>query len=655
MNREFLDLYNRELTLFYEQAKEYAEEFPGIAERLGGLTQERMDPMLSGLLEGAAFLAARVQLKLKHEFPEFTNNLLEQVLPGALAPTPSALMAQVKPTYGDPGLRDGKRIAAGSTMDAVYAERDRRISCRFRLSCDVTLFPFEVTRCEYFPAAAPVQALGIPVDGRVASALRITLTHRTTALADEEPQDPAAPSEPTSQFAGCKVNELPFHLIGPDADMIALLEQVLAQRGRIWFRHLDSFGDPVVVEHPSDAIEQTGFRQNERLFPEDTRVFDGFSLLREFHILPQKFCGFRLTGLRPTIQRLKARVVDLVITFTEANARLATAVKADSARLFAAPAVNLFEKITDRLQVKSGLHEYHVVPDRSHPLDFEPHRLLSVHAHRLDGEQEKVEVFPLYGAPIETQSLRSPLYYTTRRLPRRRSNEERRFNQASDYTGTEMYLAITAPLSLAQDERTVELSVRALCSNRHLTEHLPVGQAGTDFRLADDTTLSIICVAGPTKPREPMVSQHRGRSETIATGTSAWQAINLLALNHMGLLDRGAGQDGRMLKETLFLFSDLTDGAAERRIRGIRSIDSRPTVKRVQQKTGTGVARGLEISVLLDEKSFEGSGVYLLGSILDRFFAEYVHINHFTQTVIRSTERGEVTRFPPRVGLRSVM
>ena len=81
MDREFLDLYNRELQLLSEQAREFAEEYPGIAERLGGILEDRTDPMVSGLLEGAAFLAARVQLKLKHEFPEFTNNLLEQLVP----------------------------------------------------------------------------------------------------------------------------------------------------------------------------------------------------------------------------------------------------------------------------------------------------------------------------------------------------------------------------------------------------------------------------------------------------------------------------------------------------------------------------------------------------------------------------------------------
>ena len=60
MNREFLDFYNRELSLLYEQAGEFAEQYPGIAERLGGLVRERADPMVAGLLEGAAFLAARV-------------------------------------------------------------------------------------------------------------------------------------------------------------------------------------------------------------------------------------------------------------------------------------------------------------------------------------------------------------------------------------------------------------------------------------------------------------------------------------------------------------------------------------------------------------------------------------------------------------------
>ena len=80
--------------------------------------------MIAGLLEGAAFLAARVQLKLKHEFPEFTSNLLEQLVPNYLAPTPSALLAKVVPPYRRSGLARGpahRRAAPISTRPIASA------------------------------------------------------------------------------------------------------------------------------------------------------------------------------------------------------------------------------------------------------------------------------------------------------------------------------------------------------------------------------------------------------------------------------------------------------------------------------------------------------------------------------------------------------
>ena len=123
--------------MLYEQAREFAEEYPGIAERLGGLMAERTDPMIAGLLEGTAFLAARVQLKLKHEFPEFTSNLLEQLVPNYLAPTPSAMLVKALPPYSDAELREGYAIARGSYLDATYRERERQIACRYRLCSDI--------------------------------------------------------------------------------------------------------------------------------------------------------------------------------------------------------------------------------------------------------------------------------------------------------------------------------------------------------------------------------------------------------------------------------------------------------------------------------------------------------------------------------------
>jgi type VI secretion system protein ImpG len=90
---------------------------------------------------------------------------------------------------------------------------------------------------------------------------------------------------------------------------------------------------------------------------------------------------------------------------------------------------------------------------------------------------------------------------------------------------------------------------------------------------------------------------------------------------------------------------------SEQRLRGIESVTGRPIVRRLKQKNGFNAARGVEITVTLDEKAFEGIGVFLLGAVLDRFFAEYSSINSFTETVIETKQRGTIKRWPPRGGM----
>jgi type VI secretion system protein ImpG len=650
MNREFLDLYNQELSLLHEQAREYAEEYPGIAERLGGLVAERMDPAMAGLLEGAAFLAARVQLKLKHEFPEFTNSLFEQLVPNYLAPTPSFLLARVEPPYADPALRDGHVVPRDSYLDATYRERERRIACRYRTTAPVTLWPFAVAGADYIASPGGVQALGIPVGSDTVAGLRLALVHRKAAAPEDEPADSEAAKDPSIWFAGCRMKDLTIHLAGPDMDAIALYEQIFANRVGVYLRYADAFGNPVIAPLGPDHVTQIGFEDDEALLPLDKRVSRGFDYIREYFAFSRKYLGFRIGGFAKHLPAVKSRNLEIVITFDRLNPRLPAAVRPDMFALYAVPAVNLFEKTTDRIPVKVNRHEYHVVPDRSRVLDFEPHRILDVHAH-IPGAKEKVRVYPLY-SPAKDNDPDARLFYTVRRMPRRRTAEERRYGGASDYTGTDVFLSLTEPTAIGEEGSVAELSVRALCSNRHLPEQLPVGRGGADFRFLDDVSLGVTCIMGPTPPREPVVGQMRRSGETAHAGSVAWRLINMLSLNQLGLVQRGAGRSGESLREILSLFAESGDSVVDRRIRGVRAVDSRPVVRRIRQRAGVGVARGLEVTITIDEKAFEGSGIFLLGAVLDRFFADYVALNTFTQTVIRSVERGEIMRWPPRTGSR---
>jgi type VI secretion system protein ImpG len=650
MNREFLEFYNRELALLREQASEFAQEYPGVAERLGGLMSDRVDPMIGGLLEGSAFLAARVQLKLKHEFAEFTTNLLDQLAPHYLAPTPSAILAQVQPKFGDPALREGRVVPRGAYLDAAYRELERNIACRFALAAPIALWPFEILNAEYFAAPGPLQALGLPVGSECLAGLRLQLTVRGAERLEDEPQESESQTRPELRFSTCRVKDLTVHFLGHEADAVALYEQIFAHCRGVFFRYLDSFGDPVVVGGGDDMLRQIGFNENEALIANDKRVFRGFDFLREYFTFPRRFLGFSLQGLGPVAPKLPAKTVDIVFVFDESHARLAAAIRKDFFALYAAPAVNLFEKTLDRIAVKSNLHEYQIVPDRSRTLDFEPNRILAVFAH-IPGVAQKVAVEPLYTAAAARSA--SGLCYTARRLPRRRTAEERKYGQKSDYTGTDMFLSLGERSDPEEVNRVAELSVQALCTNRHLPEHLPVGDGGADFRFLDDVQLEVRCVAGPSRPLEPILTSMAGKIEGASIGDVAWRIVNMLSLNHLGLVQRAGGESGKALREMLSLFADMSDNATERKIRGVRSVDARPIVRRIRRGHGVGAARGLEITVLIDDKAYEGSGPFLIGAILDRFLSEYVGLNHFTQTVIRTTERGEIMRWPPRLGSRS--
>src|SRR3982074_3252122 len=101
-----------------ELGGELARDFPKIAGRLGLDAFECADPYVERLLEGFAYLAARVPLKIDAEFPTFTQNLLQIVYPHSLAPTPSMGVAQFQPDLKEPALAQGYPIPRGSVLRA---------------------------------------------------------------------------------------------------------------------------------------------------------------------------------------------------------------------------------------------------------------------------------------------------------------------------------------------------------------------------------------------------------------------------------------------------------------------------------------------------------------------------------------------------------
>ena len=125
MDPRLLHYYNQELQHLRETGAEFAAQFPKIAARLGMDGIEVSDPYVERLLEGCAFLAARVQIRLDAEFPRFTQRLLEMVYPNYLAPTPAMLIARFQPDLQDDKLARGVTIPRDSALQGLLRARGR--------------------------------------------------------------------------------------------------------------------------------------------------------------------------------------------------------------------------------------------------------------------------------------------------------------------------------------------------------------------------------------------------------------------------------------------------------------------------------------------------------------------------------------------------
>jgi type VI secretion system protein ImpG len=114
-----------------------------------------------------------------------------------------------------------------------------------------------------------------------------------------------------------------------------------------------------------------------------------------------------------------------------------------------------------------------------------------------------------------------------------------------------------------------------------------------------------------------------------------------------------SGAEG--LREILRLYADPNDRQTLKQIDGLRSVRSRPVVRRVEIAGPITFARGLEITVVFDEAAFEGQGVFVLGAVIEQFFSKYVSMNSFTETVITTQQRKEIMRWPAQMGRRQIL
>ncbi|CAN7587867.1 type VI secretion system baseplate subunit TssF [Trinickia sp. LjRoot230] len=620
MNADLLEYYNRELTYLRELGAEFAKRFPKVAARLRMDDAAPPDPYVERLLEGFSFLTARVQMKMDAEFPRFTQALLDAVYPAYLAPLPSMAIAQFIPMLNEGSLAQGCTLPAGTVLRASPSGA-AQTPCEFRTAHDLTLWPIELTRVTMAGVPADLPLSMIAARGEVRGALRIRLR-----------------ASGGFKLAELPIDRLTFYFAGPEREAQQLLERVVnhtlgvvCHEGGNRPRWLHASGPEAVVHE--------GFDATQALLPDDGRSFHGYRLLREYFAFPARFLFFSAKGLQPAFARASGDEIELTLLLDCPGAGLENVVDIEHLALNCTPAINLFERRADRLPVMQGAREQHVVVDRSRPLDYEVYAVqkLSSDSH----EDTPAREFRAFNGSFAGDDDNYGAYYTVRREPRLLAEHARTNGTRSEYLGSEAYVSLVDSQCAPFSEAIRYLSVDTLCTNRDLVLLMPPGETRRLTLRISAPVERIAMIRGPSRPRP-----------SIAEGQSAWRLISHLGLARQTLTDLDDDEGASVLRGLLELHADPADAAMRRQIDGLRRIAFTPVFRRLPAKGPVMFGRGVHVEMKVDDPAFAGDSPYLLGAVLEQFFARHVSINSFTECSLRSVQRGMLAQWPSRVGRR---
>jgi len=645
-------LYEAELHHLETHAAEFVSRsrYASVAERLGLSEDAQLrDPFVDWLLDGSAFLAARIQHLIASEFPRFTNAMLSIVYPHLAAPTPSMIVAQFGFDQAGTVALSGPTVPQGTSLQMRTMGRkgmERRadvMRVQFVTGRSLRLWPVKVAAAEFLPDTASVSTVFGDDGGDAACGVTMKLALTCEGSFSDTSLDTM------DLFIGGSTTITPLlfeaiALSGAEASIV-----VGAERRRGTRKVIPLKIEPLGFDQET-MVEGVG-TEREALFPNDARSFDGYRMLHEFFSLPERFSFVRLSGFNSALMGLKEREITIVFRFTRKFDALTGRVGPEMLRPNCVPAVNLFEKSADNIDFDPKLAEHHVIPDKNDPTAYEVHSVRSVVGRTEGGKRINFRPF------FATESLgaadsRGGRFFAVDRRPRRTPRTLADDPLLKDYRGGEIFLSLVDEQSLPFRGDLRSLIVETRCTNRHLPLYRRTGDI--ELTSSDDLGCDWINVAaGPSQPRAGLTE-----------GRRQWDVISHLSLNHLSLMDEqdetGGEQAAAAMRQLLRLYAPSAAGAtAVRIIERLNRIDVKTVTGRITPAGGSGstmvpvtFGRGLEIGVSFDEQEPYAA---LAAAVLDRFFAGYASANSFTRTVLRDSS-GEVRiEWPTRAGLRMTL
>ncbi len=611
MADELLPYYEKELAYLRQLGTEFAKEHPKIAGRLGINSETIEDPHVSRLIEGFAFLNARIQHKLDDDFPELSDALLGILYPHYQRPIPSMSIIQFEENRD---LLESIYQIPQKTL--LETEQFQGENCRFSTVYDIELLPINVSYATLI--GRPFSTPGSAKISGAESVLKLSLTTFSEEIS----------------FSDLRPGKLRFYLKGQAQHINPLYQMLLNSCNNTVLTLSETDTTPIFLG--CEAIQPVGFGIDDGLLPYPPSSFIGYRLLTEYFAFPEKFMFIDITGLAERIPQNAGNRLDLYIYLNDSDIELEHNISAETFVLGCTPVVNLFEHTPDPIKLDHTQHEYQIIPDARRPGGYEVYAVNEVIATSSSGQE--LHYTPFYGMNHAQNSSDRHAFWLT-------SRKDSKSGLLSRDEGTDMYLSLVDLEFNPNIPEEHTLTLKTICSNRDLPAALPFSTEQPKLQCVNSAPpcSNIRCLVQPTRVIRAPLRDH-----------ARWRLISHLNLNYLSLT---GGKNATMaLKEILRLYDFKESSVTRALIESIMSVQAKPISAPLNIDGHTTMCRGMEIEIKLDDSLLSGSSVYLFSTILEHFFALYCSINSFTRLLVKiKSKEGYFKKCPPRAGEKTLL
>lgn len=522
--------YESELAYLREMGREFALVHPSTA---GLLAERGNDPDVERLLEGFAFLTARIRERVDDAVPAIVQGITELLLPHFLRPIPATSIIQYSPAIK--ALRGVQPVARGAKVASLPMQGT---SCQFRTTQDVELLPLQVVDAQ--------------LDETAASRPVIRLVLETT-----EAGRPLVPRR-----EGIRL------LLHGDMSLCAMLY--------LWMRRflvgveLRNGGRTATIGG-ANVVRAVGWTDGDALLPWPTFSQPGYRYLQEYFTLPNKFLFLDVVDLHKAGELTDDRI-ELRFSFERPPA-LEGRISADNFRLHCTPVINLFETSADPVKLDPLVYEHLLRASGMNPKHMEIYEVTEVIGVR-QGQTQRRSYKPFFGfahgggGKAREQEL---AYFTLRPTP----------SPIDD--GVDMYLSVVTPRDVAPNEVEETLSLDVRCTNRSLPAELQLGEINTTPR-GTSSAAAFKNITAVTTPVRPSLGSELH-----------WRLLSHLAINRQSLGDADTLKALLALYNFQKDTSPVVGRANELKIEAIRSVDTTPITRMMQGAPVRGVQTLIEL------------------------------------------------------------